>query len=437
VKAEDGADVMAPHDRTHALSPHIPQVPRLSLDPALGRLGVLGGGWWPRSRDASIELPSLISSLNARVGAVLRLGVDARDWDDIPRRITVGGHRVRVGWFADLDHKIIVTRNPQDHIFLLVVPPHASTIAAKSALAMASIGKHSSTPEEILIASGIQHDGKANPLRATPDDDHHPRERTSRTAAFDAAPLVSEDAPRDKTGQIDRRLDDGAPPLTPRHSTGTDPPTEQAQPPPEQGCPQPADRSAPERGAAMSSTTKFETTSSRPPTPRLLLQPARAPGALFDGGWWPRSADPVAELPSLIMALQGPGPPGDHGPVAHVLLHASDWDSWPRRLRIEGTEALTDTRIVRLSWFEALPGGRIIAIYADGHGLDLLTVPPHTDRNTAWAAIEQAIRIPEIPASVTTVTTPSLPRPDIRNETAREIRWQSEGGQSQARAAGV
>lgn len=157
----------------------------------------------------------------------------------------------------------------------------------------------------------------------------------------------------------------------------------------------------------MSSTTKCETTSSRPPTPRLLLQPARAPGTLFDGGWWPRSADPVAELPSLIMALQGPGPPGDHGPVTHVLLRASDWDSRPRRLRIEGTEGLTDTRVVRLSWFEALPGGRTIAIYADGHGLDLLTVPPRTGRNTAWTAMEQAIRIPEIPASVTTVTTPS------------------------------
>jgi hypothetical protein len=246
-------------------------VSRLSLDPALGRPGVLGGGWWPRSCDASIELPSLVSSLNARVGAVLRLGVDARDWDDIPRRITVGGHRVRVGWFADLDHKIIVTRGPQDHIFLLVVPPHASMTAAQSALAMASIGKHGSTPEEILIASGIQHDGKANPLWATRGDDHHPRERTPHAAALDAVPPVGEDAPRNETGQIDRWLDDGSAPLTPRY--GTDPPTEQAQPPPDQGCPQPADRSTPEKGAATSSTTKFETTSSRPPTPRLLLQP--------------------------------------------------------------------------------------------------------------------------------------------------------------------
>jgi hypothetical protein len=48
----------------------------------------------------------------------------------------------------------------------------------------------------------------------------------------------------------------------------------------------------------------------------------RRPIRPLDGGCWPRSADPVAELPGLILALQGPGPPGDHGPVTHLLLPA-------------------------------------------------------------------------------------------------------------------
>jgi hypothetical protein len=120
-----------------------------------------------------VELPSLVSSLNGQVGTVLRLGVDTRDWDDIPRRLTVGGHAVRVGRFADVNHKIIVTFGSLDYILLLVVPPHALTAAAKSALAMASIGKHSNTPEEILIASGIQNDGKASTPRAVT----HPQRR--------------------------------------------------------------------------------------------------------------------------------------------------------------------------------------------------------------------------------------------------------------------
>lgn len=143
-------------DQIGVLSSPIPSASRLSLDPTLMRRGTLDGGWWPRSRNASVELPLLLSSLNARVGVILRLGVDARDWDDIPRRLTVGGHVVRVGRFADVNHKVIVTRGPQDHILLLVVPPQASTASAKSALAMAATGKSSGRPEEILAAAGIE-----------------------------------------------------------------------------------------------------------------------------------------------------------------------------------------------------------------------------------------------------------------------------------------
>ncbi|HEY0540564.1 MAG TPA: DUF5994 family protein [Actinoallomurus sp.] len=171
---------MAPHviEQTDVLSSPVPPASRLSLDPALRRRGVLDGGWWPRSRNATVELPGLVSALNARVGTVVRLGVDARDWDDIPRRITVAGHVVRVGRFADVNHKIIVTRGPQDHIMLLVVPPRASTASAKSALAMAASGRHSGTPEEIFAASGVENE-------ATPR--------------------------RDERGDIGRWLDDGAP----------------------------------------------------------------------------------------------------------------------------------------------------------------------------------------------------------------------------------
>jgi hypothetical protein len=207
-RGQDGAEVMAPHvkDQIDVLSPPIPPMSRLSLDPALGRGGILGGGWWPHSRDAGTELPSLISLLNPQVGVVVRLGVDARDWDDIPRRMTVGGHRVGVGWFADLNHKIIVTRGPQDHILLLVVPPHATTDAAESALTMASIGRHSIRPEEILAAVGIQNDGGANPPRVVPEEAD--RSREPGIVADAARPVPTEDPRR---GEIDRWLDDGAP----------------------------------------------------------------------------------------------------------------------------------------------------------------------------------------------------------------------------------
>lgn len=173
----------------------------------------------------------------------------------------------------------------------------------------------------------------------------------------------------------------------------------------------------------MWDTTERRTSDNRskPSVPRLLLGPARSPCTLFDGGWWPRSADPVAELPGLVLALQGHGPPGDHGPVTHILLRASDWDGRPQRLRVEGVEGLTDTRVVRLSWFDTRPAALLTVISADGHRVDLLSVPPHTDENAAWAAMEQAakagnlIRTPDILASIATRATPT-PRagPDTR-----------------------
>jgi hypothetical protein len=209
---------MAPRviDQIDVLSPSIPLASRLSLDPALKRLGAVDGGWWSASRNASIELPRLVSSLTAQVGAVVRLGVDTRDWDDIPRRITVDGHVVRIGRFADLNHKIIATRAPQDHILLLVIPPHASTAAAKSALARAATGKHSGQPEEILAASGIENTADANPLRVVPEEDDQPREPEIRFAdAETVRPMVSEAVRRD---EIARWLDDGAP--TPEFPAG-------------------------------------------------------------------------------------------------------------------------------------------------------------------------------------------------------------------------
>jgi Family of unknown function (DUF5994) len=161
---------------------------------------------------------------------------------------------------------------------------------------------------------------------------------------------------------------------------------------------------------------------SSPPAPRLLLGPARSPGAMLDGGWWPRTTDPVAELPSLVLALQGHRPPGDHGSITHIMLGTSDWHSRPHRLHVEGVEGVTDTRVVRLSWFDTLPAGLLTVIYADGHRVDLLTVPPDTDENAAWAAMEQAVQTGDL------THTPDTRTPDTSIEPAQESGWESEGG---------
>ena len=98
---------------------------------------------------------------------------------------------------------------------------------------------------------------------------------------------------------------------------------------------------------------------SPPSTPRLRLSPAAPPGSartVLDGAWWPRSTDPVSELPGLILALQDHDPADDHRPITHVLLRKDDWDSHPRRLRVDGP---ADARVARLSWFDSLPSGML------------------------------------------------------------------------------
>jgi hypothetical protein len=64
----------------------------------------------------------------------------------------------------------------------------------------------------------------------------------------------------------------------------------------------------------------------------MLSAPADIPGSgPLDGGSWPRSTDPVAELPGLVLAI-------DHlrGPVRQLILNAQGWDSHPRRLGVAG-----------------------------------------------------------------------------------------------------
>ena len=75
-----------------------------------------------------------------------------------------------------------------------------------------------------------------------------------------------------------------------------------------------------------------------PPGPRLRLQTTLSPHTLLDGGWWPRSSDPVTELPGLIRALDA-----RVRPSRHLILTSIGWNSRPHRLH-------TPSRQIRLDW---------------------------------------------------------------------------------------
>jgi hypothetical protein len=196
----------------------------------------------------------------------------------------------------------------------------------------------------------------------------------------------------------------------------------------------------------MRTTLERRTTISRSPpsTPRLHLRPPQPPGGvrtLLDGGWWPRSADPVAELPGLILALDD-----RHGPITRVMLRKADWNSHPYRLRIDDpaidradSDGATAGRVVRLGWFDSMPTGLLTALSADGRRVDLVTVPVHVHHATAAATMELAadpgnhIHSPDLLAALGPAPNPVV-RPEA--DTAPEDTWESEGGRLDNHMAG-
>jgi hypothetical protein len=112
-----------------------------------------------------------------------------------------------------------------------------------------------------------------------------------------------------------------------------------------------------------------------PSTPRLRLEATGVRRTLLDGGWWPRSTDPVAELPGLVLAIDA-----RRGPVTRLILAGGDWDSHPRLLGVAG-------RILRLGYFISQPAGLLTAVCGNRDRVDLLVVPPDTAAETADAAM--------------------------------------------------
>jgi hypothetical protein len=117
-----------------------------------------------------------------------------------------------------------------------------------------------------------------------------------------------------------------------------------------------------------------------PPAPvglRLQLDPTMAGTGAVDGGWWPRSRDPDAELPGLIAGLDS-----SLGPVTRVALNLDAWDTAPRRVAVDG-------RRVRVGWFRHMDAHTIGLTRAFQDRVALLVVPPQA--TTAAAEIAMAM----------------------------------------------
>lgn len=149
---------------------------------------------------------------------------------------------------------------------------------------------------------------------------------------------------------------------------------------------------------------------------RLHLAAVRAGQAVLDGGWWPRSWDPVAELPGLILDLDA-----RFGPIHQVLLNIDAWDCRFRRLAV-------GARVVRMGWFTSLDPALLIATTERGDQIDLLVVPPGTAQATARAAMARAADpagATRAPAILATMPAALIAPPD--DVTPASV-WDNEGG---------
>jgi hypothetical protein len=97
-----------------------------------------------------------------------------------------------------------------------------------------------------------------------------------------------------------------------------------------------------------------------------------------DGGWWPRSRDPDAELPGLIAGLESAV-----GPITRVALNLDAWDTAPRRVAVDG-------RRVRVGWFRHMDAHTIGVTRASQGRVVLLVVPPEAPAAAAGIAMAMA-----------------------------------------------
>ncbi|MEU8241093.1 DUF5994 family protein [Actinoplanes missouriensis] len=152
---------------------------------------------------------------------------------------------------------------------------------------------------------------------------------------------------------------------------------------------------------------------SPPLLPRLRMEPTGSSRTLLDGGWWPRSTDPVTELPGLVLAVDNL-----RGPVTRLILSAGGWDTHPRLLGVAG-------RVLRLGYFTSQPLSLLTAICANRSRVDLLVVPPDTTPAAAGAAMILAATATNLIHAQHIPLTLSAPPPPAA---AAEDAWEDEGG---------
>ncbi|CAM3528307.1 DUF5994 domain-containing protein [Kibdelosporangium persicum] len=111
---------------------------------------------------------------------------------------------------------------------------------------------------------------------------------------------------------------------------------------------------------------------------RLTLKPPSAVTDVIDGGWWPRSMDPMAEFPAMIAGVTD-----RVGPVSRVDYNMDAWGDAPRRIVIDG-------EMVRLEGIRSLDPRTVLVSGEGWQRATLLVVPPGAGEDAAQSALHSA-----------------------------------------------
>jgi hypothetical protein len=130
---------------------------RLRLKPVAPATGHVDGAWWPRSRDLSAELPSLLAELGARLGRIDRVTYQLGEWQEPDRRLAVEEHVVRLEGFRSQRADSLTVVAWDRRLTLLVVPPETDSDTAQQALTTAAAEGNTEDSTQLLASRGTEH----------------------------------------------------------------------------------------------------------------------------------------------------------------------------------------------------------------------------------------------------------------------------------------
>lgn len=125
---------------------------RISLAPRGPVPARIDGAWWPYSRNLTAELPALTGVLDTRWDRITRVTVNPACWPVIPRKVQVGGHVVKVGWFEQEQdpHQLMLLSYRSGRWDLLVIPPETPADTAAWLMAAAADPQRTSTGSALM-----------------------------------------------------------------------------------------------------------------------------------------------------------------------------------------------------------------------------------------------------------------------------------------------